>query len=91
MCSLKSHFLGLSMPRRACPDRCRGEDEIQGPLPSQANIIRLKVRYLELILEKQYSPYAVLMKLDEKGLWPEGLRICEKTLYNWIEAGISLG
>ncbi|MDK2860712.1 MAG: transposase, family [Sphaerochaeta sp.] len=59
----------------------------KGPLPKSGKHYTLVQKISELILEKQYSPYAVLMKLDEKGLWPEGLRICEKTLYNWIEAG----
>lgn len=44
-------------------------------------------RIAELILEKGYSPYAVLQKLEKDNAWPPGLRICEKTLYNWIEAG----
>jgi IS30 family transposase len=29
----------------------------------------------------------VLKRLDEEEAWPKGLMICEKTLYNWIEAG----
>ncbi|HOO02807.1 MAG TPA: hypothetical protein PLE76_08845 [Rectinema sp.] len=40
-----------------------------------------------MIRDDHYSPYAVLNKLDEEGSWPSGLRICEKTLYNWIEQG----
>lgn len=40
-----------------------------------------------LILGHRYSPYAVLKTLDKDEAWPQGLRICEKTLYNWIEAG----
>lgn len=27
------------------------------------------------------------MRLSEDNTWPYGLRICEKTLYNWIEVG----
>ncbi len=44
-------------------------------------------RIATLIRDDHYSPYAVLKKLDEEGSWPSGLRICEKTLYNWIEQG----
>ncbi|HQN03587.1 MAG TPA: hypothetical protein PLF83_06650 [Rectinema sp.] len=40
-----------------------------------------------MIRDNHYSPYAVLNKLDEEGSWPWGLRICEKTLYNWIKQG----
>lgn len=39
------------------------------------------------MLVNHYSPYAVLKRLDEEEAWPKGLMICEKTLYNWIEAG----
>ena len=29
----------------------------------------------------------MLIQLNKEQSWPEGLTICEKTLYNWIEAG----
>lgn len=44
-------------------------------------------RIATLIRDDHYSPYAVLKKLDEEGFWPSGLRICEKTLYNWVKQG----
>ena len=59
----------------------------KGPMPKSGKHFELVERISVLILKHSYSPYAVLQKLDEKGAWPEGLRICEKTLYNWIEAG----
>ena len=59
----------------------------KGPPPKSGKHYALVQRISELILECKYSPYAVLQTLDEEGLWPEGLRICEKTLYNWIESG----
>jgi IS30 family transposase len=39
-----------------------------------------------LIKEKKYSPYAVLAEFNTHG-WPSATRICEKTLYNYIQAG----
>ena len=43
-----------------------------------------KVTYL--IREKDYSPYAVIAEFNNTG-WPSKTRICEKTLYNYIQAG----
>jgi len=59
----------------------------KGPPPKSGRHHTLVQRISLLILEHKYSPYAVLQHLEEEDLWPEGLRICEKTLYNWIEAG----
>ena len=59
----------------------------KGPPPKSGKHYTLVQRISELILEHRYSPYAVLQQLDEENLWPEGLRICEKTLYNWITSG----
>jgi len=59
----------------------------KGPLPKSGKHYALVQKISDLILESKYSPYAVLRKLDEQEAWPEGLKICEKTLYNWIEAG----
>ena len=59
----------------------------KGPLVKSGKHFALVQRISELILERKYSPYAVLQQLDEENLWPEGLRICEKTLYNWITSG----
>jgi IS30 family transposase len=59
----------------------------KGPQPKSGKHYALVQRISQLILKRRYSPYAVLKKLDEQRNWPEGLRICEKTLYNWIEAG----
>ncbi len=39
-----------------------------------------------LIKDKGYSPYAVIAEFDNEG-WPSETRICEKTLYNYIQAG----
>ena len=39
-----------------------------------------------LIKEKGYSPYAVIAEFNTNG-WPSETRICEKTLYNYIQAG----
>ncbi len=39
-----------------------------------------------LIRDKKYSPYAVIAEFDNKG-WPSDTRICEKTLYNYIQSG----
>ncbi|AEV30970.1 transposase, IS30 family [Sphaerochaeta pleomorpha str. Grapes] len=59
----------------------------KGPLPKSGRHYALVQRISPLILKDKYSPYAVLKTLDKDEEWPEGLRICEKTLYNWIEAG----
>jgi len=39
-----------------------------------------------LIRNKNYSPYAVIAEFNNNG-WPSETRICEKTLYNYIQAG----
>ncbi|MDC7125861.1 MAG: IS30 family transposase, partial [Spirochaetales bacterium] len=39
-----------------------------------------------LIKKQNYSPYAVLEHFKKYG-WPSATRICEKTLYNYIESG----
>jgi IS30 family transposase len=39
-----------------------------------------------LIKDKRYAPYAVIAEFNNKG-WPSKTRICEKTLYNYIQAG----
>ncbi len=59
----------------------------KGPMPKSGTHHELVGKIAHLILEEHYSPYAVLVQLDKERAWPEGLRICEKTLYNWIEAG----
>ncbi len=59
----------------------------KGPLPKSAKHWDLVRRISELILKKHYSPYAVIETLKAENSFPEGLTICEKTLYNWIEAG----
>lgn len=59
----------------------------KGPPPKSGKHRALVERIAQLILEEGYSPYAVLARLDKEHAWPPGLRICEKTLYNWIEAG----
>jgi len=59
----------------------------KGPQPKSGKHYTLVQKISELILERKYSPYAVLKTLESTHIWPEGLRICEKTLYNWIEAG----
>jgi IS30 family transposase len=59
----------------------------KGPMPKSGKHHTLVQRISVLILEHKYSPYAVLKTLDKDETWPQGLSICEKTLYNWIEAG----
>jgi len=59
----------------------------KGPLPKSGRHYALVQRISLLMLRHKYSPYAVLKTLDTDEAWPEGLRVCEKTLYNWIEAG----
>ncbi len=59
----------------------------KGPLPKSGKHYALVQRISDLILMHRYSPYAVIATLDKQDAWPEGLKICEKTLYNWIEAG----
>lgn len=61
--------------------------QAKGPRPKSGKHYALVNRIATLILDGHYSPYAVLKRLDEEGSWPSGLRICEKTLYNWIEQG----
>lgn len=39
-----------------------------------------------LIKERHYSPYAIIQHFHTTG-WPSTMRICEKTLYNYIAAG----
>jgi len=51
----------------------------KGPPPKSGKHHALVRRMSVLILEHKYSPYAVLQRLDEEHLWPQGLRICEKT------------
>ena len=59
----------------------------KGPPPKSGKHYTLVQKISDLILKEQYSPYAVLETLDEQKAWPQGLRVREKTLYNWIEAG----
>lgn len=59
----------------------------KGPRPKSGMHHALVGRMSHLIRTCHYSPYAVLIRLDEEGAWPEGLSVCEKTVYNWIEAG----
>jgi transposase, IS30 family len=40
-----------------------------------------------LMLDMRYSPFAVIAHFDNHG-WPSDTRICEKTLYNYIYAGL---
>jgi len=61
--------------------------QYKGPLPKSGKYHELVKKISLFILQEQYSPYAVLRELDKGNAWPQGLRICEKTLYNWIEAG----
>ena len=39
-----------------------------------------------LVKDKHYSPYAIIQYFN-KHKWPSCTRICEKTIYNYIEAG----
>ncbi|MGI5910467.1 MAG: IS30 family transposase [Sphaerochaetaceae bacterium] len=59
----------------------------KGPAPKSGKHYNLVDRIAFLILDRHYSPYAVVRTLDREDAWPPGVRICEKTLYNWIEAG----
>jgi IS30 family transposase len=59
----------------------------KGPPAKSAKHWDLVNRISELIKKKHYSPYAVIETLKAEGSFAEGMTICEKTLYNWIEAG----
>ena len=61
--------------------------EGKGPSPKSGRHHALVRATADLILKRGYSPYAVIQTLGRDGLWPEGLTVCEKALYNWIEAG----
>lgn len=39
-----------------------------------------------LIKDSHYSPYAVIQYFNHNG-WPSSTRICEKTIYNYVEKG----
>ena len=39
-----------------------------------------------LVKDKHYSPYAIIQNFN-KHKWPSSTKICEKTIYNYIEAG----
>lgn len=43
-----------------------------------------------LIVDMDFSPYAALAELDEKG-WPSETRCVEKTVYNWVNGGLIHG
>ena len=51
---------------------------------------KLVAEIARLITEQKYSPYAVIIHFENNG-WPSDTRICEKTLYNYIEAGDIVG
>ncbi|WP_041384665.1 hypothetical protein [Sphaerochaeta pleomorpha] len=60
----------------------------KGPLPKSGRPYVLMQKISDLILEHKYSSYAILKKLDgQEASWTQELTICEKTLYNGIEAG----
>lgn len=44
----------------------------------------------ELIIDHKYSPYAVIQKFNNSS-WPTKTRICEKSLYNYIENDVLPG
>ena len=48
-------------------------------------ILTEKIR--NLIINEKYSPYAVIQTFKNTG-WPTETRICEKTLYNYIESEV---
>ncbi len=58
----------------------------KGPDQKLGNDWKLVERVRHLIKEKNYSPYAVIAEFANEG-WPSETRICEKTLYNYIQAG----
>ena len=60
----------------------------KGPMPKSGRHHDLVALISHLILDCHYSPYAAICHLSHSNLWPEGVRICEKTLYNYIESGI---
>lgn len=59
----------------------------KGPMPKSGRHHDLVALISHLILDCHYSPYAAICHLSHSNLWPEGVRICEKTLYNWIDVG----
>ncbi len=44
----------------------------------------------KLIIDRKYSPYAVIQHFEQNG-WPTETRMCEKTLYNWVNEGNIVG
>ena len=52
------------------------------------NLLVEKIR--DLIINNKYSPYAVIQKFNNSS-WPTKTRICEKTLYNYIEKDVLQG
>lgn len=44
----------------------------------------------KLIVDKNYSPYAVIAEFNLNG-WKTETRFCEKTLYNWVNKGFVAG
>jgi IS30 family transposase len=46
----------------------------------------LVARVTHMVRNKKYSPYAVVAEFNNNG-WPSETRVCEKTLYNYIQQG----
>ena len=58
----------------------------KGPQVKLANDQAFVEAVSKLVREKHYSPYAVIEQFNRTA-WPSNLRICEKTLYTYIQQG----
>jgi len=62
------------------------QNSAKGPQPKLGADWALVNAVKKLIKEDHYSPYAIIQHFEKTG-WPGNTRICEKTLYNYIQAG----
>lgn len=67
--------------------QARAKDSGKGPQLKLGYDYVLAEAIGKLMIEKKYSPYAVLAEFDNSG-WPTKTRICEKTLYRYIYEGL---
>jgi IS30 family transposase len=63
---------------------CKGT--AKGPQPKLGADKAFIGRVAHLIRNERHSPYAVIAEFNNHG-WPSELRVCEKTLYNYIQRG----
>ncbi|MCF7939657.1 MAG: hypothetical protein K9L68_13755 [Spirochaetales bacterium] len=65
------------------------KNSAKGPVIKLGKDWNLVHQISKLIRDEKYSPYAVIQHF-ERTQWPIDTRICEKTLYNYIAAGVHL-